>query len=332
MRYNYGDLERLFEEIKELLEYVKQNKLTYTNYYLYLANLPNGKNLEYELTKECIPHLLGINTTYLISTGLYSSKNSYYVLTEMLEDPYRVYNLAKEDKLNYNLLFSKYIEKKLSCFKSNININPHEVEAVSVYMPERTYGRTDVSHKFDYCIIKKYENGSIGLLCLAKNSDGIYVPMSNQILESESEIEEALSEKLSNQEITILTGIQSNNFHSHKIYITLPEQIERVNNLQAYKSKYNVSIDISNNYIYYINKLIGNKEFFSQSEETSKVVEQSQELERIRKKVDELTALKLELEKRVTILTEDNVALTTEVNESQEREKQILKILKKSEK
>lgn len=39
MRYNYGDLERLFEQITELLEYVKQNKLTYTNYYLYLANL-----------------------------------------------------------------------------------------------------------------------------------------------------------------------------------------------------------------------------------------------------------------------------------------------------
>lgn len=246
----------------------------------------------------------------------------------MLEDPYKVYNLAKDGKINLNKLFSKYIEKKLNCFKSNININPHEIEAVSVYMPERIYTKSETTHKFDYCIIKKYENGSISLLCLSKNSDGIYVPMSNQILETESEIEETLSEKLSNQEITILTDIQSNNFHSHKIYITLPEQIERINNLQTYKSKYSVSIDVSYNYVYYINKLIGNKEFFSQSEETSKVIEQSQELEKIKRKVEELTALKLELEKRVTKLTEDNVTLTTEVNEKKEKEKQILKILK----
>lgn len=328
MTYNLGQLEELFEKIKELLNYVNTEKLTNNNYFLYLGNLEGGEKLEYELTKESIPHLLGIDTTYLVSKGIFSSKNSYSVVLEMLEDPYRIYTLAKEGKLDLNKLFSKHIDKKLKCFKDNININPHEIEAVSVYCKEKTYSTTENASNFEYVIIKKYENGSVGLLCLAKNNDDIYVPMSNQLLETESEIDKGLENILRNQEITILNGIHVAYFGTFKVYITLDEQISRIRQLQKYKNKYNVSIDISNNFLYFINKLKDNKEFFNQSEETSKVVEQSQELEKIRKKLDELTLLKIELEKSVTKLTEENTSLTNELNEKKENEKRILKILK----
>lgn len=328
MNYNYGELESLFEKIKDLLEFVNDNKLTNKNYFLYLASLASGEKIEYTLTKESIPHLLGIDTTYLISTGLYSSKNSYYVFTEMLEDPYRLYNLAKEGKVNYNILFSKHIDKKLSCFKSNININPHEIQCVSIYMKERTYTTGETSENFDYVIIKKNSDENIGLLCLAKNNEGIYVPMSSQILENKEEINNSFEKILTNQEITILTGIHARDFSTYKSYITLDEQISRIIELQKYKEKYNTSIDVSNNFLYYINKLKDNREIFAQSEETSKYIEQSQELEKVKKEIEELRKYKTELEKRVTKLNEENSSLKTQVDESQKREKQILKILK----
>lgn len=331
MRYNYGEIEALFEEIKNLLNYVNEERLTTKNYFLFLANLPQGEKIEYELTKESIPHLLGINTTYLVSTGLYSSKNSYYAVLEMLDDPYRIYNLAKEGKIDLNRLFSKHIDKKLKCFKNNININPHEIEAVSIYDKERTYTTSETSENFEYVIIKRYNDGTIGLLCLSKNNDNIYVPMSSQILETESEIDEGLKKILKNQEITILNGIHVAYFGSYKSYINLDEQITRIRQLQKYKTKYNVSIDINNNFLYYINKLKDNKEVFAQSEETSKYIEQSQELERIRKELNQLSNMKIELERQVLSLTLKNEELTEQVNKDSEFKTKLLKLTKELE-
>ena len=117
MNYNLGQLEELFEQIKELLDYAEEKRLTNKNCFMFLANLPQGEKLEYELTKESLPHLLGINTTYLVSTSLFSSKNSYYATLEMLEDPYKVHNAAKAGIISYDKLFSKHINKKIRCFK-----------------------------------------------------------------------------------------------------------------------------------------------------------------------------------------------------------------------
>lgn len=328
MKYNYGELESLFEEINELLKYTEENKLTHTNYFMYLASLPNGEKLEYEFSKENIPHLLGINTTYLVTTGLYSSKNSYYVLLEMLEDPYKVFNLEKEGKLDYDRLFSKHIRKKLNCFKRNTNINPKDINMVSRYIPERTYTTTENAEKFDYAIIKKYEDGTIGLLYLAKNKDGIYNPMSSQLLETESEINETLEKILNNQEVTILTGIQTRGYNAYKNYITLDEQIEKISQLQANKKKYNYSVDVSNNCVHFIRMAKNNREMFNQSEESAKQFSQTQEIERIRKELDELRRCKSRLEEQVSILISDNNVLVEKVKNYSENEKQILKILK----
>lgn len=240
MEFRRFELEEMFEEIKELLKYVEQNKLTDEHYMFFLGN---DENLKYKLTKEAIPHLLGINTNYLISTGLYSSKNSYYLLEEMLDDSYRIYNAANRGTLDYNQLFSSFIRRKIKYFKENITIDIHNIDVVCKYIKQRTYTTGESTQNYDYIITKKYDDGKIGLLCLVFNGD-VLAPISSQILETEQEKEETLSKLLEHQEISYISGIHMSDFTIHRTNITINEKLERLERLKNYKIKYNASVDV----------------------------------------------------------------------------------------
>ena len=372
MEWQRFEVESMFNEIKELLQYLDTNNLTNKNYLLFLANLPNGENLKFKITKESIPHLLGINTNYLISTRIFNNRSAYSLLEEMLDNEFKIYDNSVKKVLDYNKLFSPHIKKKIKCFKDNLDMNVHSIDVIVKYTPERTYTERALSEKFDYAIVKRYQNGNIGLLYLAQNSDGIYVPMSSQILETEKEKEEILEKVFKNQEATYINGIHVKEFETTKSHISLDGQIERIFHLREYKDKYNTSIDVSSNCLYFIKKLKANKNTFIQNDEITEIIidsirngkiinipegselypiasaindkissddfesteaaitytEQSKELERIKRELEELKAYKTMLEQQVLELTETNSDLTGRVNASEEREKQILKILK----
>ena len=331
MDYNLGELESLFDEIKEIIDYVDKNKLTYKNYFLYLANLKKSENIEYQITNESLPHLLGINTTNLIATKIYSSKNSYQVTLEMLDDPYRLYKAVKDGVITYDKIFSKHIKKKIKAFKNNVNMNAHNMTAISKYYPDRTYTNAFVTEKFEYTIIREYEDGSIGLLCLAKNYEGIYVPMSNQLLEPEEEKNNILEKILRNQEITYVTSINLQSNPTIKTFITFDEKIDRLYKLRDYKSKYNVSIDVHNDSLYFMDKLKNNKTVFAQSEVSTTIVEQSKEIETLKKNIDELRQLRAELEQLNRALSSENQQLKNEANKNNEFKVKLLKLVKELE-
>lgn len=332
MNYNLGQLEELFEQVKELLDYAIDKKLTNKNYYMFLANLPQGEKLEYELTKEALPHLLGINTTYLVSTGLFSSKNSYWATMEMLEDPYKVHNAAKSGIISYDKLFSKHIDKKIKCFKDNLTVNAHDIEFICKYDKTRTYSSGVLGENYEYIIVKKYEDGSIGLLCIAKNINGIYNPMSSQLLVTDEEKEATLGKLLTNQEITLVNAVQIMDFKQNNATLTFDEQKDRIYSMRAYKDKYNCSIDTNNNFIYSLNMLKDNRTIFSQSEDASTIMEQSRELERIRKELDEYRGLKTLLETKIIQLSAENEELQTQVSSDSEFKTKLIKLVKELDK
>ena len=369
MEFKRFELDELFDKIRKILQYVEENHLTDKNYTFFLAN---GETLKYKLTQDSIPHLLGIQTTYLVSSGIYSKKGSYSLLEEMLEDAYRIHNLALEGKIKYDQLFSEHIFKKLDCFKDNINIDIHEIDIVSKYIANRTYTVSETTEKFDYVITKNYPDNKIGLLCLV-NNNGVLVPMSSQILETEKEKEDSLKNILLNQEITYINGIHTYTFDTVRSHISFDEQVERLEHLKNYKYKYNASIDVSKNCLYFIDKLKNNKNTFYQNNNTINSMvksirkgeiieqidseselapivnafndficnnemgctdatltytEQYKELERIRIELNELRRAKLILTDQVDILISQNNDLIGQVNKHEEKEKQLLKILR----
>lgn len=68
MDYNLSELESIFNEIENVLDYVDRIELEEKSYILFLAN---NDRLKVKINKENIAHLLGINTDYLKNTGHY---------------------------------------------------------------------------------------------------------------------------------------------------------------------------------------------------------------------------------------------------------------------
>ncbi len=74
--------------------------------------LSNGDVVNYTINKSNLAHLLGVNTDYLLSTGLYNESNSYDLLKKFLCNTGNIYKMYKDGIIDLNKLLSPYIEKK----------------------------------------------------------------------------------------------------------------------------------------------------------------------------------------------------------------------------
>lgn len=255
-----GDLESLFEKILEIINYYESTNFNERKNKLFLGN---GDRLNYCVPKECVAHLLGINTTYLVSTGLFKTTNSFELVKKLCENAYYIYNLSKQKVLNLDKLFSPYIFEKIEIFKDNINIYAESVELVCKYDSNRSFINQANSENYDYIIVKKYENGKIGILCLVDNF-GLYTPRSSQIYNSFEEAQEKLSKLLKFQEVTILKDVNIYSRYSdyNKTYhLNLDAIIKKTRKLtELYKKEFNCSIDVSSAFLFSIDKQRQNRD------------------------------------------------------------------------
>ena len=130
MTFNLSKLENLFEQIQEIADFMEQSRYENRRYKLFLGN---DERFTFYVPKESIAHLLGINTTTLISTGRFNSTKSFELLKEMCENPYRIYRMIKDNQLDSNKLFSPHILNKIEGFKDNIKMNFDTIEFVCKY-------------------------------------------------------------------------------------------------------------------------------------------------------------------------------------------------------
>lgn len=254
MDLKYAELEKLFYDITEIVSYMESAKYKNRRFKLYLGN---GDQINLCLKEEHIPHLLGININYLSSLGLTNEKNSFRLLKWMIDNTYKIFTLKEDKKLSFEQLFSSYIQQKVESFEQNIKLDLYEVETICKYNPIRTYHLTDKNEKYDYIIIKKYKDGKIGLLGLVKNNDGLYAIMSNQIYDDYESAKKALSDLLSNQEITIINGITTTNSvddYNSKYHIPISAKAAKVSELKKYRNDFSCIIDVSADFIYSLNE------------------------------------------------------------------------------
>jgi len=258
MKFNLSELEHLFSEINEIINFIELSEYQNRRNRVFLGN---GDKINFSVPNDTIAHLLGVNTNYLVSTGRFNSTYSFDILKEMCENPYRINQLYKDGIINYDYLFSPYIFKKLEGFRENIRLNSNETELVCKYNVERAYITDEISQKYDYIIVKKYDNGKIGILGII-NKETYYVPMTNQLFDSFDEAREKLETYLRNQEVTIMVGVNTFNIvsdYNKSINTSFNEKLEKVKKIKTYKNLFNCILDLSEDYEYSIEKLKQNR-------------------------------------------------------------------------
>ncbi len=270
MNFNLGELEELFKDILEIIDYVEGSKLKDRRTTLYLAN---KENITYCVTNASIAHLLGINTTYLVSTNLFNSKDSFGILKEMCENPYRIHKLRTDGHLTFENFMSEHIKEKIAYFKENIKINMYETEFICAYNKTKSYYTSSKNENCDYIMVKQYEDGKVGVIYIIRNGL-LCVPMSNRIFNNMNEAQEELKELLVGQEITLLTGNTAYNVETDfkkTYYLPLNYKAEKINELKKYKNLFDCHIDVVGDYEYTLDRLASSRETYY---ETNNVVEE----------------------------------------------------------
>jgi len=90
MKFNLSELEHLFSEINEIINFIELSEYQNRRNRVFLGN---GDKINFSVPNDTIAHLLGVNTNYLVSTGRFNSTYSFDILKEMCENPYRINQL-----------------------------------------------------------------------------------------------------------------------------------------------------------------------------------------------------------------------------------------------
>lgn len=249
-----------------LMELIANNVETYNRNSRYKdkfsLTFANGDNIKIYVPNSSVPHLLGVNTNYLMSSGLYREKSSYELLNKMCEDRYRLYRYINDNIIDEKQLFSEHIEKKNSAFVQNLKINIFNMIFACPYDSSRSYTTGKETYKFDYILVNKpaYEEKGIFMLGLAANIDKvnkskIYVPMSNQYFESIEEAEERFGLIFNNQKLTIptmLTSTSTNN--TSKFFLHGDQKLAKARETQQIADKCFATLDVSEDYRWLLKK------------------------------------------------------------------------------
>lgn len=264
MSYNKYELSEIFDKIDKLLqryfdkeneynfdekdEEERRNDLSKKSYLMFLFN---GERIKIKIPKSSIPHLLGINTEYLKSTGLYKGMNSYEIMLDFIKNSNEAFQKHESGIINLDKILSPYINKKLDSLIENLNINTNCCEMICKYDRGKTYGYSADFDDMSYLILQK-KNEKYYVLKLAMSEDGTCFPMSNQVFNSYEECKENLSSYLIYQELTLLNNlwVYYNNSIIGKFYILEYERRERLEKLKKLSEDFECTPNIIADFIF----------------------------------------------------------------------------------
>lgn len=262
MNLKLCDITSILERAVECVEYYENEWLNNKVFTLYLAN---GEKVKFSITPQNIPHLLGIDLYALRGVINFSSTEPLEMIKELLSKDYELLTKFNTGHLKQSDVFSEHIESKLNNFKNNITGNVvkllEETILICSYKSESSWEVTTKNQKWDYVIVRKLDNGKVGILCLVKNKNHYYA-MSNQVPTDENKLNEFLKETITNQEITYLAGANVYNVINDSNYsknLFSAQKINKFRALKPYKDNFRCQIDVTGDYEYAISKLGNNR-------------------------------------------------------------------------
>ena len=264
MSYNKYELSEIFDKLDKLLqryfdkeneynfddetEEKRRNDLSKKSYLMFLSN---GERIKIKIPKSSIPHLLGINTEYLKSTGLYKGMNSYEIMLEFIKNSNDAFQKHESGIINLDKILSPYLNQKLDSLVENLNINTNCCEMICKYDRGKTYGYSADFDDMSYLILQK-KNEKYYVLKLAMSEDGTCFPMSNQVFNTYEECKEILSSYLIYQELTLLNNlwVYYNNSIIGKFYILEYERRERLEKLKKLSEDFECTPNVIADFIF----------------------------------------------------------------------------------
>ncbi len=215
-----------------------------------LLFLSNGDVVNYTLNKKNLAHLLGIDTDYLLSTGIYNETNSYDILKKFVTNYDNSYKKYTDGIIDLNRVISPYVEQKLSSFQNNAFINISDCIFICKYNRNRAYGIFDYP-SMNYIIVQEKE-GMYYVCILSKDDKDNYLPMSNQVFNSYEEFYDKFYKILTNQEFTMLDGISIKQGYqsSKKIWLNPRTRNDKLQLLNENSKRFECIPNVLDDYLY----------------------------------------------------------------------------------
>ena len=248
---NRFEMESLINDISDKINYYKYEKLQYNEIKLVLAN---GETITLTTPMSSIAHLLGVDTKYLVATGIFKATNSWDLLNEMCNNEYRIYNCIKDGIIFENSLFSDHITEKINGFSENVKNNAYDIMCLCKYDKTRYYADGNDGVNFgEYIMVKQNDKGEVFILGLTRNGNA-YVPVTNQFYESLEEAKPKLKKLFNKQSVTIVTGTITN----AQRFLPPATKYKKVLNLINFihESNIDADIDVSKDYVWALGKAV----------------------------------------------------------------------------
>lgn len=261
-RFEYEDL---VDRLKECLDWYDRRFLKWDNQsgkdildISYNLQLDNGDRLRLEFMPKNIPHLLGINTVCLKAKGLYRAE-SYDILKSVCDDSYRLSREVSVGRLKYSDFISDFADDKAESFKKICGVDLTNIAFVCKYDKEKSYITGQEQLDADYYIAYKGDN-KLYVVGFKKEGNS-YLPITNRIVYFDDEESiKFLDRLLNNQIITMPTFVYSYYYSLGRsgktFYLLYENKKEKIKLLNDYSEKYNATIDISDGYLYVVDKLV----------------------------------------------------------------------------
>ena len=253
---NKEEYYEIIERIDDCLDYYESRNYDNTKFYIDLAS---GDTISIRFDRKNIPHLLGINTDYLRTTGMFTG-NAYDILDEITRNPITLYNQISHGYISPSKVFSEHIYEKLDNFKKICKIHIFDIEFIVKYDKNKNL-LSEAPLDDGYYI--GYLNGKeLNVVGFEKNQN-TYYPHTSLLFERDSqESDYFLKRLMTNQTITVIEIMKKNILNDDgyidkkSYYYHNSEKQSKLRGCKRYADFYKgVPCTISSN-IFYVDKVV----------------------------------------------------------------------------
>lgn len=261
MEINSAKYLELIRKLEDCIGNYERMSYQYNKHILYLAN---GDVLNIKVLKNNVPHLLGVKLDYLrLANRFKPTMDKYDELKCFIDQNYPFSKLVTEEKkLNYDSMFSNYVDNKLDIFVDNIKIRTDDMQFIVKYDSEKTYQVEAEADICDYYIVRKIR-GNYCLLGIKKNETGdLYLPVTSRKYENHTDFEKFMERIAKKQEITYpyIMKIRNNSQGYNQDFNTrMSERQVFLDKVIKAASKYDATAAVARDYSYALNIFMDEK-------------------------------------------------------------------------
>lgn len=251
-KMNRVEFENFMHNISMNLDYYDYEKVSERRS---LFSLANGDKIQLRIPEFTVAHLLGVNTNYLSSTGIFKEKDSYSLIRNLCDNEYSIYKKIYDGIISFDDLFSGHVQNKADSFIENTKANIYNLQFACKYDKSKAYIQGENGYDFDYVLCKQNKCGEIFLVGLVNEptlGSNVYVPRSNQYYPNSSEAKEKINQIIKNQTITFATGV---NIAGYKNF-TLSAEVKKskLETLKKISSNTGAVVDVTGDYSWSLGK------------------------------------------------------------------------------